>query len=87
MVTYSHRDGGSCSNGEKSRWCVVGLSVILIMLVTHQKLRIKITKKQQDRIRNRFNLSFSIGAPNSRFKYDRIVLSYPVSLSCAPNGP
>ena len=39
-----------------------------IRLQTQQKLRIKITKKQYDRISNGLDLSYPIGAPNKRFK-------------------
>jgi len=39
-----------------------------IMLLTHQKLRIKITKKEEDMISNKFILSFPNVAPNNRFK-------------------
>jgi len=54
--------------------------------LTHQKLRIKITKAEYDRIKNRFKLSFPIDTPNRRLKQDMIVLSYPIFLPCAPNG-
>jgi hypothetical protein len=38
-------------------------------------------------IENRLNLSFFTGAPNKRFKQDRLILYYLVSLYSAPNGP
>lgn len=44
-----------------------------IKLVTHQNLRIKITKGKYDRIGNRINLSFSVGAPNDRLTQDMIL--------------
>jgi len=36
------------------------------IILTHQKLRIKLTKDDYDMIRNRFKLSFSFSAPNNR---------------------
>jgi len=57
------------------------------IILTHQKLRIKLTKDEYDRIRNRFKLSFPFGAPNNLLNHDRILLSYHVFLSCAPNDP
>ena len=56
------------------------------IILTHQKLRIKITKGEYDRIRNGFKLSFPIDAPNNKLNQNMIVLSYPVFLSCSPNG-
>jgi len=44
----------------------------LMRLLTHQKLWIRITKVQYDRIRNRLNLSFSVGAPRNGLSQDRI---------------
>jgi len=59
--------------------------IFVIRLLTHQKLRIKKTKDEKDRIINMFNLSFSISEPNNRFDHNMIVLSHSISLSCTPN--
>jgi hypothetical protein len=42
------------------------------IILTHQKLRIRITKAQWDRIRNMLNLSFPVGAPNNGLSQNRI---------------
>ena len=54
--------------------------VLCYQVANPPKPRIKITKKQYDRINNRFILSFPTAAPNNRFKQDMIVLSYPIFL-------
>ena len=48
------------------------------IIVTHKKLRIKITNGEYDRIRNGFKLSFPISVPNNKLNQDMIVLSYHV---------
>ena len=67
--------------GQNKNFCANHDKIIL----THEKLTIKITKGEYDRITNGFKLSFPIGALNNKLKHDMIVLSYSVFLSCAPN--
>ena len=66
---------------------LVKKKVYAIRLLIQPKLKIKITKSQYDKKDNRFNLSFPIVARNKRFKYDRIILSYPIHCNVHQTTP